>query len=105
MNINKLKHRVTIQEQQGTANDGGGNKIPNWVDLATIWANVSPINGTETVIAEKRGQQLTHNVTIRYRADIKAKMRFMFNGRILDIQYIINANEENKELKIQCLEV
>jgi SPP1 family predicted phage head-tail adaptor len=105
MNINKLKHRVTIQQQNGTLNDGGGNIKPNWVDVVTVWASVSPINAQESIIAERRGQQVTHSISVRYRTDISPKMRLLFNGRVLDIQTIVNINEENKELKIQCLEV
>lgn len=105
MNINKLRHKVTIEENQGTVNDGGGNKLTNWVPIATVWAEVRPLSGSEVTIAEKRGQKTTHNVKIRYRAGIKKdKQRINFNGRILAIEYIINKDERNIELNLLCRE-
>lgn len=106
MDINKLRHQITIEENKGTINDGGGNKIPNWEAIATnVWANVRPVNGSEATIGEKRGQQLTHSVTIRYRAGIKKdKHRIIYKGRIFKIEYITNKDEANIELNIQCIE-
>lgn len=105
MDINRLRHRVTIEENQGTTNDGGGNRLPNWVPIATVWAEVRPANGSEVTIAEKRGQELTHIVTIRYRPGIdKTKHRINFKGRIFHIEYIINKEERNVELEIHCRE-
>jgi SPP1 family predicted phage head-tail adaptor len=106
MNISNLRHRVNIEKNQGTVNDGGGNKTPNWVVIATTWAEVRPSNGTEVTIAERKGQEITHNVKMRYRSDIKKdNHRINFNGRILAIEYIINKDERNIELNLQCREV
>lgn len=106
MNINKLRHKVTIEENKGNVSDGGGNKVPNWVAIASgVWAEVKPINGNEATIAERRGQQITHTVTMRHRSGIKKdKHRINFNGRILKIEYIINKDERNIELNLQCRE-
>jgi SPP1 family predicted phage head-tail adaptor len=106
MNINKLRHKITIEENQGTVKDGGGNRLPNWVAVASnIFAEVRPVNGNEATIAERKGQQISHVVTIRYRAGIKKdKHRIVYKGRILAIEYIINKDERNIELNIQCRE-
>jgi SPP1 family predicted phage head-tail adaptor len=105
MDVNKLRHRVTIEENRGTVNDGGGNKTPVWEPVATTWANVKPINGNEKTIAEKNAQEISHIVTMRYRSDIKKpKHRINFNERILAIEYIINVDERNIELTLQCRE-
>jgi SPP1 family predicted phage head-tail adaptor len=105
MNIGKLKHKVTIQEFRALDNDGGGNVISDWVDVATVWANVKPITGQESTIAERKAQQLTHTVSMRYRAISKDKNRLLFNGRVLTIEYILNVDELNRELRLNCLEV
>lgn len=105
MNISNLRHRVTIEENTGNVSDGAGNKVPNWQEEATVWAEVKPLNGYEKVIAERTGQQLTHNVKMRFRSDIKKdKHRINFKGRILEIEYIINKDERNVELNLQCRE-
>lgn len=103
--VNQLRHKITIEENQGTINDGGGNKIPVWVPIASdVWANVRPIDGSEITTAERLEQQLTHMVTIRYRKDIEKKHRIVYRGRILKIENIINKDELNVQLILQCKE-
>lgn len=105
MDINRLNKKVIIEENQGSTNDGGGNKTPNWVPIATAWAEVRPTSAYEASIADKYGQYTTHMVKIRYIPNIKKeKHRINFNGRILPIQYIINTDEKNIELNFQCRE-
>lgn len=107
MDINKLRHKITIEENKGTVNDGGGNKTPLWEPIASdIWANVRAVSGNEINIASKNIQELTHVVTIRYKTGIKKdKHRVNFRGRILKIEYVINKDELNIELILQCKEV
>lgn len=105
MDISKLRHRVAIEKNMGNINDGGGNTVANWQPVAQTWAEVKPINGYERTIAEQRGEEITHKVKMRYRSDIKKdKHRINFGGRILRIEYIINVDERNIELELQCKE-
>lgn len=104
MNINKLRHQVTIEKVTGSTNDGGGNRLPAWGAVATTWAEVRPLQGNEVVIAEQAGQTTTHIVTMRYRTDINDDMRLNYNGRILTIQTVINKQEKNEALEIRCQE-
>jgi SPP1 family predicted phage head-tail adaptor len=103
MNIGKMRHKVTIQKDDGAGNDGGGNVVANWVDVATVWAQVTPMSA-DVRQAGQDMHQITHTVTIRYRNDINSAMRFNFNGRILDIKHIKNVDERNQELQITCIE-
>jgi SPP1 family predicted phage head-tail adaptor len=106
MMINQLRHKVTIERNTGSTNDGGGNKIKVWEPLAVVWANVRPLNGNETVIAERKSQEITHNITVRYRKDFKKdNHRINYNGRIMQIEYIINKDERNIELNLHCKEI
>lgn len=106
MNIGRMRHKIKIQEQKGTTNDGGGNVIPNWVDIALPYADVIPTRGTERVIGEKKLEEISHIVKIRYKAGIKKdKHRVVLNdGRALKIEYIINKDERNIQLELFCKE-
>lgn len=103
MNVGQLRHKVTIQKQDGGTNDGGGTITPNWVEVATVWANVKA-EPFEKTFANQSMQQTTHTVKIRYRADLTKAHRLVFKGRILNIKYIKNKDEANRELVINCLE-
>jgi SPP1 family predicted phage head-tail adaptor len=102
----KLIHRITIEENRGLTNDGAGNQVPLWETVASsVPAFVKPISGAELTRYDKKMQNLTHNVKIRYRPNMrKDKHRIIFNGRVLGIQYIINTDEQNIELNMQCSE-
>jgi SPP1 family predicted phage head-tail adaptor len=102
----ELRHRVIIQENTGTVNDGAGNQVPLWELVASVPAKVTPVSGNEITLAEKRTQEITHIVKIRYRPNMrKDKHRIIFNGRVMRIQYIINKDELNIQLNLQCKEV
>jgi SPP1 family predicted phage head-tail adaptor len=105
MDINRLRHQIIIEENTGTINDGAGNKIPAWQTMATVWAEVRPTSAYEAVIADRRGEYVTHMIKIRYLANLKKdKHRVNYNGRIFLIQYILNPDEKNIELNLQCKE-
>ena len=105
MDVSKLRDKIIIEEDRGTINDGYGNEKTNWVAVANVWAEVRPVRGYEVTIAEKKGQELTHNVKMRYRPGMnKETQRINFRGRILTIEYIINKDERNIELNLQCKE-
>lgn len=105
LNIGQMRHKITLQSLNKSVTDGGGNYVDDWVNVADIWAKVSPINGQQMTVAAQHNQQLTHTVTIRYRANITPGMRFLYKGRALRIQYIQNIDERNIEMRINCLEV
>jgi SPP1 family predicted phage head-tail adaptor len=105
MDIGSMRHKITLQSLDKTATDGGGNYNEVWDNVADVWAKVSPISGQQFIIAGQHNQQLTHTVSMRYRADITPAMRFLYRGRILRIQYIQNIDERNIELRINCIEV
>lgn len=106
MNISALRHRITIEKRVTDGmGDGAGNYTPNWITLATVWADVRPANGQEITLAEKKTQQISHIIKIRYRSDIKKDLhRIKFKGRIFVIEYITNKDERNIELTLQCRE-
>lgn len=105
MNVNDLRDKVIIEEDKGAINDGYGNTYTNWVTVASVWASVKPFRGYEVTTAEKKSQEITHNVKMRYRPGLsKEKQRINFKGRILKIEYIINKDERNIELNLQCKE-
>lgn len=104
MNIGKLRHKVTIQYKSKTKDTGGGNTA-TWVDLATTYAKVTPINTDNPYKANKEQSEITHIVNIRYRSDLMPYMRFLFKGRALYIKgNPINKDERNVELEINCIE-
>jgi SPP1 family predicted phage head-tail adaptor len=125
MNIGDLRNRVTIQRYD-TTRDEAGQEIPDWKDLATVWASVQPLQGRERFIAQQVQASLSHKVTIRYnrgwytewsfvtqnqiapigdQVKVSPKLRLVFDGRVLEINAVIDIEERHRFLELHCSEV
>lgn len=102
--IGKLRHRITLQELVKT-DDGYGGIVETWQDVATVWAAIEPLKGTERYQAQQVQSELTHKVTIRYRAGIKPQMRILYGNRVFDIEAVIDVDERHRWLELLCSEV
>lgn len=104
MDPGKLKHRITLKQNNPTQ-DSEGVMIEAWVDLATIWAAVEPLQGRELLAAQAIAAEVTTRIRIRYRQGITPAMRVLYRDRIFDIQVPIDPEEKHQELQLMCREV
>ncbi len=84
--------------------DDGGGFTESWVAVATIFADVSPISGSERVEADRLTGSVTHDVVLRYRAGVVPAMRFRDGTRIFQIIAVIDVEERRRWLKCWCEE-
>jgi len=103
MQSGQLRKRLTIQ-QRSTAQDSYGQPLTAWADVATVWGAVEPLNGRELLAAEAVQSEITHQVVMRYRPGITAKMRVLYGSRVFDIQNVLDENERHRMLTLLCLE-
>lgn len=103
MRAGRLRHRVTI-EQVSEDVDSAGGPIKEWTSINTVWANVRPVRGREFSGAAQVTAEVTHRVFMRYLANLTSADRLVFEGRVFDIESVINIDERNVELEILCTE-
>jgi SPP1 family predicted phage head-tail adaptor len=96
-------NKVTIQSLSTTADDLGGLSTQT-VFAANIYASVRPLQGRELYKAQQLVAEVTHKVVIRYRVGVKSNMTVLFDGRVFDIQYVMDPDEQKVELWLFCLE-
>ena len=101
--IGKMRYRVHLESPTSTV-DAGGGLAQTWARLASLYANIKPISGTETFRQGKVSSDTTHELTIRYRADINTKYRLCYGTRVFSIQSILNLDERDRFLKLSCKE-
>jgi SPP1 family predicted phage head-tail adaptor len=105
MQAGKLRHRVILQ-QQATGRDSFGGEVVNWTPYATVWAAVEPLAGQERY--DPVGAQLladvSHRIRIRYREGLTHKMRVSWDGRLFDIQAVVNLETRDREIHLLCKE-
>lgn len=99
----ELRHRVTIQQKTRTADGGGGGSV-DWSAVATVWAKIEPLSAFQRLKAEQLESCVTHQVSIRYRTDVKTGMRIAYDGRYLAIKTVIDDGERGRWLVLSCEE-
>jgi SPP1 family predicted phage head-tail adaptor len=89
-----LRHRITILQNQGTASLGNGNVTPDWNEMATVWAKVDSLGGTEQFFAAQMVGEETLKFTIRYPSfAVSAGMRVSYGGKLYEIKSVSNLDE------------
>ena len=104
MRAGRLRQRVQIKTPV-EARNAYGERITTWSTLATVWAAVEPIRGREFFEAETVQAEITHRVILRYYPGIVPRYRVVFEGRVLEIQAVINVDERSRELQLMCREL
>ena len=106
----RLRHVVQIMSpatQQGLM---GGPVTADMVAFATLRASIESLQGRELYSAQQMVAEVTHKVTVRWCAGIKAKMDVWFSTgspsvtRQFQILYVLNTDELNKKLVLFCVE-
>ncbi len=98
--IGNLRQRVSIEEPLRTG-DGGGGAQESWVELAQVWAQIRPLNGSERAEADGIAGKVSHEIVMRFRADIAPEHRLFYDGRIFDIRAVLDLDERRRFLR--CL--
>ena len=73
--IGSLRHRVTLQQNFPTRSQGVKTDV--WSDIATVYARVEPLRGSEVTSAEQREALNLHRVTMRYRPVLTELFQFL----------------------------
>jgi len=77
----KMRNRVTYQTRVlGVANDLGEQKV-SWTNVATVWAEVISMNGTELFRAMQVHAEATIQITVRYDIRYSPAGRFLIGSR------------------------
>jgi SPP1 family predicted phage head-tail adaptor len=108
MRAGDLRHRVTFQARS-IATDTFGAQSTIWSDVATVWAEVSPLSGRELLAAQQINVEISHLITIRYQHQFAgpkavAAMRITYSDRIFNIHSSIDPEERRKALVLTASE-
>ena len=105
MRAGRLRNRIRFQRLEKSRTPLG-EVVEKWNDLFTCHADVRPLNGKEIYVSQQMAAEVNHEVTIRYRKNIKPADRIVDKqNRILDIKSVLDIDGRGRELKILCREV
>lgn len=104
INIGMMKQRVTIQ-YYSLSSDGMGGNTRTWNTLGTVWANVMPLSGSEALEVGGLKGKTKYKIRTRYRDDFVSAgysrdtydhlLRLLYDGKTMNVEYAINASEDN----------
>lgn len=104
MNPARLNKRLELQKRV-SGKGGYGQRKESWVKVKSVWAELKPKSADESVKSSAEVSEITHEIKIRYRKGVTARMRFVGKGRTFDIVAApINENERNRYLILRCVE-
>ena len=72
--------------------------------LATLWASIKPVSGSEKYRQGQVQETATHQVTIRFRSDVATNYRIVYESRNFNIKHIRNVDERDRYLLLICNE-
>jgi len=101
--IRLLRYRVEIQAPVRMP-DGAGGATETWSPIATVWASIRPTGASEVLVADARRGRVSHDIWIRYRADVVPGMRLASGARIFEILGVIDVGERHRRLRCLCQE-
>jgi SPP1 family predicted phage head-tail adaptor len=104
MRAGRLRHRVTIQQLTigSPQQKPTGEPDAQWADVATVWADVRPLQGRALFLAQQVESRVDTEIEIRYRAGINAAMRVTHDGDVYDILAVIDPDKRHIRLVLNC---
>jgi SPP1 family predicted phage head-tail adaptor len=105
MHAGLLDKQITIQVRTQDQ-DAAGQPIETWATFAIVYAKIEPLVGRDYLAARQLIDEISHDITIRYRRGIKPKMRIFYLGRYFEIVAPpIDPDERREWLYLKCKEV
>lgn len=100
MRAGPLRHRCSLQSQQRTE-DGAGGYIEGWQEYANVWGEINSISGRTAQIAQQLDGEITAEINVRYREDVKRGDRLVHQSTTYEIKAPLPDNR-TRLLKLLC---
>lgn len=104
MRAGRLRHRIVLEQPTTTRSAATGEPVDTWTIFASRHAEVRPLNGRAYFAARQHAADVTHEVELRYLAGVDRTMRVSYDGRVLEIESVIDLGERRRELLLMCRE-
>lgn len=102
MSISDLNHRITLQQGAETP-DGGGGVTRSWAalgDTPEVYAAIEALSGNAQARLAQFGSRVTHRVTLRFRTDVRAGQRLLWQGAPYAIVFVRDPDGRGAWLEI-----
>lgn len=98
MGAGQYNRKVVIESSTDVAN-GSGGYTQTWATTATVFANATPIGGTEGIIAGTLQGSQSWRIRMRYRS-LSVKQRLQMDGKQLNIVSVEDPTGQRREIVV-----
>ena len=105
----QLRHRLEVQEAT-EVQDAHGQATKTWVKVKSRKVEIKPLAGAELFNAQQVQARVSHEITLRYYADLTPEHRFRLatrlrGERIFNILSVRHTDEMNVDTVCACEEM
>ena len=104
MKIGRMDQRIEIQDNQGTTQDAHGNPSADWRTVLRCWACVSPVSGSEAMVANQVNGKRPIKITMRPIYDVTTKNRVRLGTRLFDVNSVVDVDTGGRVMELVCTE-
>lgn len=102
LSAGQLNTRISI-EKRGEVRDAWGQPIPGaWLPVASVWANVRHLSGSEAIKADAVTSTVRASIRIRYREDLDAGMRVLIGAAVYEIAAVLPDLVRREHVDLVC---
>ena len=95
---------ISIESKTPVTDSGYGGPVETWSEIASVWANVIPVNSKERVDSGAVASDVEVKFNIIWMLGVTdtvdASMRVVYNGNTYRIVSVIDVYDEHKEIDI-----
>lgn len=99
--LTRLRERVTLETPVVTPRPGG-EALVVWQPVCDLFAAVTAVSGRTVERADGRQARVTHELIVRWRRTFDPAMRFVWNGRVLVINAVLDRDGRRRWLTCLC---
>lgn len=99
MRAGRLRDHLTLQAH-GDVKDAIGGTRKDWFEVGTVWCEVRGVSGRAFLSASAEQSEITVEILMRYRPDVKSGMRLV---RGAEIYTIVAPLPDAKRTELRCM--
>jgi SPP1 family predicted phage head-tail adaptor len=105
--IGQRRERVEVQRARTTDDGAGGQVVTKWTPIASLWAQVVPLDErTKEAFAARQITALhAYHIVIPYSTEVTPAERVVWRGQTLQIHTVTDDESRRRRLVLQCGEV
>lgn len=95
--IGAMRLRLAIETPLDTP-DGAGGVTRAWANAGACWGALTPLSGTERLVADRPETAFDHRIELRWRAGLRAGHRLRAGERVFAIRVLTDPDGSRRRL-------